>query len=72
MTNLYLSGLYLSGRALVAARRVDPAVSATAVRAAAEVAVAEELLRVAGSSGDVIRARARELLHADDPDTTGA
>lgn len=54
--------LYLSGRALVAARSVDPFVSAAAVHAAAEVAVAEELLHVAGWSREAIRDRAHRLL----------
>lgn len=54
--------IYLSGRALSAARGVDPTVSAAAVHAAVEVAVAEELLEVAGRSRDEIKARAQALL----------
>lgn len=57
MINIYLSGLALS-----AARGVDPTISAAAVHAAVEVAVAEELLQVAGWSRDEIRARAEALL----------
>jgi hypothetical protein len=54
--------IYLSARALAAARSIDPAISPAAVHAAVEVAVAEELMRIAGSSRDEIRARAHALL----------
>lgn len=58
--------IYLSARALAAARAVEPAVSPAAVHAAIEVAVAEELMRIAGCSRDEVRARARALLAGQD------
>ena len=54
--------IYLSARALAAARSVQPTVSPAAVHAAVEVAVAEELQRAAGCSREEIRARASALL----------
>lgn len=54
--------IYLSARALNAARTVDSAVSAAAVHAAVEIAVAEELLLSLGRPHAEVKARAEELL----------
>lgn len=48
----------LSGRALAAARSVDPLVSPAAVHAAVEIAVAEQLREVATWPAERIRAKA--------------
>lgn len=53
--------LYLSARALAAARAVDPHVSPAAVHAAVEVALAEELRQLAHCSRERIQARAAQL-----------
>jgi len=53
--------MYLSPRSLEAARAVDPYVSAAAVHAAVEVAVAEQLRAHADQGPDEIRAWAAAL-----------
>jgi hypothetical protein len=53
--------IYLSIRALSAARAVDPNVSPAAVHAAIEVALAEELRRMVRCSPEEIEARAMQL-----------
>lgn len=64
--------IYLSGRALAAARSVDPTVVPAAVHAAVEVAVAEQLLQVAGRSREELREMAAALLRDDDDRPTAA
>jgi hypothetical protein len=53
--------VYLSARALAAARSVDPAVSPAAVHAAVEIALVEQLREVASWSPDRIRDRAQRI-----------
>ena len=53
--------MYLSPRSLEAARSVDPYVSAAAVHAAVEVAVAEQLRAHADQSPEELRAWAAAL-----------
>jgi len=64
--------LYLSARALNAARLIDPTVSAAAVHAAVEIAAGEELLRAAGQSPAQIKARADALLGGPEVDDARA
>jgi hypothetical protein len=59
--------VYLSARALAAARSVDPGVSPAAVHAAVEIALVEQLREVATWSPDRIRDRAARI----EQDTTG-
>ncbi len=55
--------VYLSMRALAAARDADPTVNLAAVHAAVEVTVAEALRSVAGMSREEIQARAEAIEH---------
>lgn len=62
--SLEMINIYLSQKALAAARAVDPAVVPAAVHAAVEVAVAEEVLGLARRTRAEILARA-EILRQD-------
>ncbi|GAA2883337.1 hypothetical protein GCM10010472_46800 [Pseudonocardia halophobica] len=53
--------VYLSARALAAARSVDPGVSPAAVHAAVEIALVEQLREVATWSPERIRDRATRI-----------
>ena len=53
--------VYLSARALNAARAVDPAVSPAAVHAAVEIALVEQLREVASWPAERIRDRAARI-----------
>lgn len=64
--------IYLSCRALAAARAVEPLISPAAVHAAVEVTVAEQLLEAAGRPPDEIRARAQTILRGESEDDIAA